>query len=151
MSALGRASFAVTQVHGNTKSACMNNPTSMAVGVLCAAGMKPGPLLASFLEAGGIAGVVRLLRKSTDPAVLVYASSLISNMVYAAELDGRELGEHAESSATLANMYYQAGEWEMAHTAILRVHRRSMISDSDSDALRPFFSVHACLICSLAP
>jgi hypothetical protein len=80
--------------------------------------MRPGPLLDSFLEAGGIAASVRLLRKSTDPAVLVYTSFMISHMMNAAKVDGRGPGKPAGSSSTLADKFNQAGALEKTHKAI---------------------------------
>jgi hypothetical protein len=99
-------------IHDNTRSACIDNPTAVAIGILCASSMRPGPLLDSFLEAGGIAAVVRLLRKSTCPAVLVYTSKLISHLVLAAHQDPGGPGRHPGSSLALADQFFQAGELE---------------------------------------
>jgi hypothetical protein len=102
-----------------TKTVYADNPVGVAVQILFASTMRPGPLLDSFLEAGGIAAVVRLLRKSTDGPVLVYTASLITHMVNATRLDGRERGADPGSSLPLADQFNQAGEWETGHMAIL--------------------------------
>jgi hypothetical protein len=108
MCAVARTRFFIRSIHHNTRSARIDNPTAMAVAFLCASGMRPGPLLDGFLEAGGIAAVVRLLRKSTCPDVLVYTCALIRHVLLAAHQDTGGPG----SSLALADKFVQAGEWE---------------------------------------
>jgi hypothetical protein len=102
-----RASLSLKQVQANTKSAQLDNPTAVATQVLCGSMMTPGPLLDSFLEAGGIPAVLRLLRKSTDLAVLVYTVILIGHLTCVAKRDGVRSGP----SVDLADKFLQAGEW----------------------------------------
>jgi hypothetical protein len=94
--------FHIIEVHAHTKTVRIDNATAVAVGVLCAASMKPGPLLDSFLKAGGIPAVVRLLRKSTCPAVLVYTATLIGRMLESTGTD--------RSIMELSEQFHQAGE-----------------------------------------
>jgi hypothetical protein len=103
----GRAEWHILEVPGHAKHVCIDNLTAVAVGVLCAAVRQPGPLLDSFLAAGGTPAVVRLLRKSTCPGVLVYATFLITLMLNSPlHADGRP----GLSSAELAVMLHEAGE-----------------------------------------
>ncbi len=101
-------------MHGNTKVVEISNATAGAVQTLCAVDLHPGPLLDSFLEAGGISAVVRLLRKSTDPAVLVYTSTLIRRMMDFANPDG----DSGLSRLELAELFSKAGERDWGDAAI---------------------------------
>jgi hypothetical protein len=104
---VGRANIQITGLHGNARTVPISDPIATAVGVLWTANMQPSGLLDSFLEAGGIPAVVRLLRKSTCPTVLVVTTGLIGSLINSEEYwDGRP----GRSPADLADMFHQAGE-----------------------------------------
>ncbi len=79
----------------------------MAVAVLWAAGLRDGPVFASFLAAGGVPSLVRLLRKSRCPITLVYTVTVIGNMLC---LPTDAFGVPTPAAIDLAEKFYLAGE-----------------------------------------
>jgi hypothetical protein len=71
-------------VFGRTEQICVNNPTAMAalaVGALCMTNLKSRRVANSFLNAGGIAAVVRLLKEPTCPIALRYIASSVETLL----------------------------------------------------------------------
>jgi hypothetical protein len=69
------------QVEGQNEAMHFNDPTAAATAALVTAGRFAGPLLDSFLNAGGLPAVVRTLRESSCSVTLLYTVDLIEGLV----------------------------------------------------------------------
>jgi hypothetical protein len=58
-----------------------NNPTAVTLAGLSGPPLEKGPLLDSFLEAGGVPALVQLLGGSTCRLTVVYTAALIHSML----------------------------------------------------------------------
>jgi hypothetical protein len=76
----GRASFK-TKLAGFNDVLHFNDPSAVAVASLSTAVPYGGPLLYSFLEAGGLDALVRLLKESSCPLALGYTLHLIRQLM----------------------------------------------------------------------
>jgi hypothetical protein len=82
----------------------VNNPTAVAVLALCAATPCSGPVLDSFLEAGGIAVVVQVLRESPCPATVGHAALLVRRLMAKNMVPG-----YADRTTEVAEKFLQGG------------------------------------------
>jgi hypothetical protein len=102
---------------GKTEEICLNNPTAlaaMAIGGLCMAHPEKMPLVKSFLDAAGIAAVVRLLKEPTCPIALRYSARVIETLCD--WLLG--LGEEHGLSPDPVDGLLEAGETDLGHMSI---------------------------------
>jgi hypothetical protein len=109
-----RTTMQVQALVGKTEKICLNNPTAlaaMAIGRLCMAHLEKIPLDKSFLDAGGIAAVVRLLKEPTCPIALRSTASIIET--FCDWLLG--LGEEHGLSPDPVDSLLEAGETDLAH------------------------------------
>jgi hypothetical protein len=82
-----------------------NNPTGMAAAALSAAILSSGPILDSFLEAGGVPALVRLLRDSACPLTPIYAAGIIDTLLRSQTGPSARRGRPGE----LADRFLRAG------------------------------------------
>ncbi len=96
------------RVYGQTgaDSIHLNDPTAAAVASLSLASVYRGSLLASFLDTGGLAAVLGVLRQSRCPFTLGYCLCVISRL-----LEGDDPPVRPDRRRQIADEFYESGGW----------------------------------------
>jgi hypothetical protein len=106
---------------GRTEQICVNNPTAMAalaIRVLCMTNLKSRRVANSFLNAGGIAAVVRLLKEPTCPMALRHIISTVETL-----LDWRlGMSKQHGLSPDPVDSFIEAGEEEWGYMATFMIN-----------------------------
>jgi hypothetical protein len=106
------------ETEGITYAIPFNNPTAIAVGAVGGRKLESVTRLDSFVEAGGVCTVVRVLRESNCPITLFHAAVLIRRLLEpgfdpVAEPDGcswAPVSERRGRSFELADQLFHSGE-----------------------------------------
>jgi hypothetical protein len=97
------------QAHnGGGKRVTFHHPTAIAMAALCAARPDSGPLVKSFIEAGGVAVVTRVLAGSSCPITLTHTVTFILLLLL---LNEDRPGGGADQCQELVDRFFLSGGW----------------------------------------
>jgi hypothetical protein len=104
--AAGRPIFTLT-LEGQSGFLHFNDPNAVAIASLRGTPLHSGPMLASFLKAGGVAAALHMMNTSTCPLALAYTLELIGGLMSDSYWDAAPgiRGYH------VGDNFFDAGAW----------------------------------------